>query len=99
MLKRFLSFSCAAIVAALTFTNAVAQERFDRPVKILVGFAAGGTADLMARIVADKMKDSLGQPVIVENRPGAAGRIAADALKSSPADGSTLMVAPRASLL
>ena len=50
--------------------------------KILVGFAAGGTADLIARVVADKMKDTLGQPVIVENRPGAIGRIAADAVKS-----------------
>ncbi|HVE51219.1 MAG TPA: Bug family tripartite tricarboxylate transporter substrate binding protein [Casimicrobiaceae bacterium] len=71
-----------------------AQDKFDRPVRIMVGFAAGGTADLMARLVADKMKDTLGQPVVVENRPGAAGRVAADAVKSAPADGATMMVMP-----
>jgi hypothetical protein len=61
---------------------------------MLVGFPAGGTADLIARVVADKMKDSLGQPVIVENRPGAIGRIAADAVKAAAPDGTTLMVMP-----
>ena len=95
MLTRLASAVAAVTMAiALASGNALAQERFDRPVRILVGFAAGGTADLMARLVADKMKDSLGQPVIVENRPGAAGRIAADAVKAAPPDGSTLMVMP-----
>src|SRR5436190_18934132 len=95
MLKRVLSLVCVALAGAvLTSSAALAQERFDRPVRILVGFAAGGTADLLARLVADKMKDSLGQPVIVENRPGAAGRIAADAVKAAAPDGATLMVMP-----
>lgn len=66
----------------------------DRPIRILVGFAPGGTADVVARLVADKLKDSLGQPVIVDNRAGATGRIAAEALKNSPPDGSVLLLAP-----
>jgi tripartite-type tricarboxylate transporter receptor subunit TctC len=95
MLNRLASALAAVAVALVVASSpAGAQERFDRPVRILVGFAAGGTADLMARLVADKMKDSLGQPVIVENRPGAAGRIAADAVKAAAPDGATLMVMP-----
>ena len=73
---------------------AAAQDKLDRPVKILVGFAPGGTADLIARVAADKMKDSLGVAVIVENRPGAIGRITAEAVKSAPPDGTMIMVMP-----
>ena len=58
------------------------------------GFPAGGTADLIARVVADKLKDSLGVPVIVDNRPGAIGRIAAEAVKTAAPDGTTIMVMP-----
>lgn len=64
------------------------------PIRILVGFPPGGSADVTARSIADKMKDSLGTPVVVENRPGAGGRIAAQAVKEAAADGNTLMLAP-----
>lgn len=86
-----LAVSVAGWVAA---PSALAQDRIDRPVRILVGFPAGGTVDLIARLVADKMKDGLGQPVVIDNRPGAIGRIAAEALKNAAPDGTTLMVAP-----
>ena len=84
---------CCAVASAFAPLG-LAQDKIDRPVKILVGFAAGGTADLIARVVADKMKDSLGQPVSVENRPGASGRIVADAVKAAAPDGTTIMVMP-----
>jgi len=83
-----------AVVAAAVPFAATAQDRIDKPVKILVGFAAGGTADIIARVVAEKMSASIGQPVIVENRPGAIGRIVADAVKAAAPDGATIMVMP-----
>src|SRR5438477_12599905 len=87
---------CLPLVALLTALSqgALAQEKFDKPVRIVVGFAAGGTADIIARVVADKLKDTLGQPVIIDNRPGAVGRIAADAVKNAAPDGATIMVMP-----
>ena len=66
----------------------------DKPVRMLVGFAPGGSADIAARLIAERMKDELKQPVLVENRPGAGGRIVAEAMKNAPADGSVLMLTP-----
>ena len=63
-----------------------------KTVKILVGFPAGGGTDAIARTLADKLKDELGVPVIVENKPGAGGQLAAQALKSALADGSTVFL-------
>ncbi len=73
---------------------AAAQVKFDKPIKLLVGFAPGGTADIIARVTAEKMTASLGQSVVVENRPGAIGRIVADAVKAAAPDGTTIMVMP-----
>jgi tripartite-type tricarboxylate transporter receptor subunit TctC len=64
----------------------------DRPIKILVGFGAGGGTDIVARILAQKMTESLGQSVVVENRTGASGMIAAADVAKSPPDGYTLMM-------
>jgi tripartite-type tricarboxylate transporter receptor subunit TctC len=69
-----------------------AQQLPDKPLHMLVGFAPGGANDILARIVAQKMADHIGQPVIVENKPGNAGLIAAEVLAKAAPDGTTLML-------
>jgi tripartite-type tricarboxylate transporter receptor subunit TctC len=73
-----------------------AQEGADaypsRPIRIIVGFAAGGGTDLFARLVGQKLSEQFGQPVVVENKPGAGGRLAAEYAASQPADGYTLVL-------
>jgi tripartite-type tricarboxylate transporter receptor subunit TctC len=78
----------------LVVSTASAQEWPARPVRIIVPFPAGGSADLMPRIVAEKLSEKWGQPVIVENRPGAAGNIGADIVFRAEPDGYTLLSAP-----
>ena len=63
-----------------------------KPIRIIVGFAAGGGNDLVARIIGPKLSEALGQPVIIENRPGAAGQFAIVYAQSQPADGYTLVI-------
>ena len=79
---------------ALAMAAPAALAQVDKPVKLLVGFAPGGSADIAARLIAEHMRVELKQPVIVENRAGAGGRIAAEVLKNAPPDGSTLMLTP-----
>jgi tripartite-type tricarboxylate transporter receptor subunit TctC len=86
-MKRILlaaTLACAAIASPC--------QAQDKTVRILVGFPPGGTTDLLGRVVADKLKDSLGQTVLVENRPGAIGAIAAEAVKIAPPDGNMLLL-------
>ncbi|RZT36735.1 Bug family tripartite tricarboxylate transporter substrate binding protein [Cupriavidus agavae] len=79
-------------VGALVACSAHAQQAYpDRPVRMIVGFAAGGSTDLVARIVASRMSALLGQSVVVENRAGAGGTIATDAVAKSKADGYTVL--------
>ena len=83
-------------VLALSATLALAQEA---PLRIIVGYAPGGSSDRVARIVADKLQAKLGSPVIVENRTGAGGRLSAQAVKSAPANQPALLLANPAVML
>jgi tripartite-type tricarboxylate transporter receptor subunit TctC len=83
-----------ALLAVLGLAIAACAGAQDGPVRILVGFGPGGTSDLIARLIADRMKASLGVPVVVENRPGVNGILAAEAVKNAAPDGRTLMIAP-----
>ncbi len=79
-------------LGAFLLAGAAAQAQANAPIRILVGFPAGGGTDAIARVLADKLKDQLGTPVLVDNRAGAGGQIAAQALKAAPADGHTLFL-------
>lgn len=81
------------ICLLLTWGSALAQPYPTKPVRIMVGASAGGGTDIIARMLADKFADSLKQPFIVENRPGASNTIAADITAKAPPDGHTLLVA------
>ena len=65
----------------------------DKPIRVIVGFAAGGGNDLFARLIQPKLTEYLGQNVVIENKPGAGGRLAVEFVKNQPADGYTIMVA------
>jgi tripartite-type tricarboxylate transporter receptor subunit TctC len=83
----------AAIAAALIATatrGAPAQDYPNRPIRLIVAFTAGGTTDFVARLLAERVRISLGQPVVVENKPGANGAIAAEYVAKSEGDGYTL---------
>ena len=72
-----------------------AQPQPQGPVRIIIGFAAGGGVDALARLVAERLKDTLGRQVIVENKTGASGRLAVEAVKAAAPDGETLLIAPQ----
>lgn len=91
--------STMATIAALGVTTKVAASDFPaKPVKIIVPFAPGGTTDIVGRLIADKLSQSLGQPFIVENRAGAGGAIGTDAIAKAPADGYVLGISTLSSL-
>lgn len=93
-MKTFQKIVAAMTVgAACAHLPAMAQDYPDRPVRILVGFAPGGTNDVLARVIATKLQERLKQPFVVENKPGAASMIAAEAAARSAPDGYTLFVA------
>jgi tripartite-type tricarboxylate transporter receptor subunit TctC len=92
---RALAFS----IALLGIAAAQAQPYPSRPVKLVVGFAPGGAADLVARTLAEPLSRGLGQPVVVENRPGAGASIATELVAKSAPDGYTVLIASPSSIL
>jgi len=92
----------ASIGAALLASSglALAQDSYpSKPIKLIVGFAPGGSADMAARLMAEKLGSELKQPIIVDNRAGAAGNIGAEAVAHAPPDGYTLLLAAAAQIV
>jgi tripartite-type tricarboxylate transporter receptor subunit TctC len=91
--RQFLRLAAVVLGFPAVPRMANAQHYPTRPVRLVVGFAAGGAPDIAARLVAQWLSDQLGQQFIVENRPGAGGNIATEAVVDAPADGYTLLMA------
>ncbi|MEQ1774969.1 MAG: tripartite tricarboxylate transporter substrate-binding protein, partial [Burkholderiales bacterium] len=81
-----------AMLTALSGTGIAAEKYPQRPIRILIPFPAGGVADTIGRTLGEQLNAQMGQPVVIDNRPGAGGRIAADLLAKAEADGYTLFV-------
>ena len=80
------------VALALGAAPVLAQDKIGKPVRLVVGFAAGGSVDLVARLMAERLSPRLGQPVLVENKPGGFVRVAIEAVRAAPADGTTLLL-------
>jgi tripartite-type tricarboxylate transporter receptor subunit TctC len=89
---------CTFAAVAISCGAAFAQPFPQKPVKLIVGFPPGGGVDIIARSISQALGDRLGQPIVVENRPGAGGNIAAEQVAHAPADGHTLLVGAVSSL-
>lgn len=89
-------FLCSGIAAAASVSVFGVQAKSTKPITIIVGFAAGGSPDLVARALAEKLAIKLERPVVVENKSGAAGQLALAALTNGNADGSTYVLTPSA---
>src|SRR5215813_7532646 len=97
--RRFLKVAAAAAIVPVVSGIGSAQTYPVRPVRIVVGFAAGGTQDIVTRLIAQSLSESLGQQFVVENRPGANSNLAIEALVRAPADGYALGVVGIANVL
>ena len=96
MKKWFPRLAAAAVAGAFALAAPAVLAQSGQPVRILAGYAPGGNVDVLARTFARTLSDVLGRPVIVENKPGGGGQVAAEMLKAAAPDGNTLMMAPDA---
>lgn len=94
MRRRLIQSAAIALCAMGAIGTAQAQAWPTKPIKIVVGFAPGGTTDVMARVMAQSLSEALGQPVVVDNKPGASSNLAAAEVIRAPADGHTFLVSP-----
>src|SRR5262249_12371852 len=90
--REFLRLGLGAGAFAATPPIAIAQDYPSRPVRIIVGFAAGGGNDIVARLIGQWLQQRLGQPFVIENRPGAGTNIATESVVRAPPDGYTLLM-------
>jgi len=91
--RRFLHLAAGAAAAPAALRIARAQTYPSRPVRIVVGYTAGGVSDILARLIGQRLSEKLGQPFVVEDRPGAASNVGADVVVHAAADGYTLFLA------
>jgi tripartite-type tricarboxylate transporter receptor subunit TctC len=92
--RTFLRFAAGAAVLPALSRITLALDYPTRPVRLVVGFFAGGLSDIMARLIAQPLSERLGQQVIVDDRPGAGSNIATEFVTKAPPDGYTLLLVP-----
>jgi tripartite-type tricarboxylate transporter receptor subunit TctC len=98
-MQRILTAAALAVITAAASAPSSARADYpDRPIRIIVPYTPGGTVDVLARMIGPKLTEAWGQPVVIENRPGAGGNIGADFVAKSPADGYTLFLSTNAPL-
>src|SRR5262245_46593363 len=97
--RRFLHLVAGAAALPAVSRTARAQAYPTRPVRWIVGFAAGGPNDALARLIGQRLSERLGQPFVIENRPGGSSNIATEAVVKAPPDGYTLLQATTAAAI
>src|SRR5713226_5224469 len=94
----FVKGSMLLVAMALLSGNVLAQSYPTKPVRIVVPYTPGGTVDIVARLIAERLAESLGRTFLIDNRPGAAGNLGAELVAKAPPDGYTLLMSSAASL-
>ena len=97
--RRFLQLAAAAAVLPAVSKTAKAQNYPTRPIRLIVGYTPGGSADLTSRLMGQWLSERLGQPFVIENRPGGGTNIATEAVVRAPPDGYTLLLAAPANAI